>query len=49
MVSNIRLGIDDIIRTLLMYFVVFMETPNVEYPRNHSEMCLLNIDDTIDP
>jgi hypothetical protein len=46
---TIRLGIDDIIRTISTYFVVLSETPNAKYTRNRSEMHLKNIADTIDP
>jgi hypothetical protein len=49
MQRKIRLGIDDIIRTLSTYFVVFSETTNAKYTRNRSEIHLNNIDDTIDP
>jgi len=44
-----RLGIDDIIRIISTYFVVFPETPNANYSRNHSEIHMKNIDDTIEP
>jgi hypothetical protein len=46
---QVRLGIDDVIRTISMYFVVFSETTNAKYGRNHNEMYMKNIDDTIDP
>jgi hypothetical protein len=46
---EIRLGIDDIIRTIPTYFVVFSDTPNAKFTRNHSEIRMKNIDDTIDP
>jgi hypothetical protein len=32
--SRLRLGIDDIIRTISTYFVVFLETPNAKCTRN---------------
>jgi hypothetical protein len=54
--ETIRLGIDDIIRTISIYirtdytyFVVVSEIPNAKCTRNPSEMRLKNIDDTIDP
>jgi hypothetical protein len=49
MICGLRLGIDDIIRTIPTYFVVLSETPNAKYARNRSEIHLKNIDDTIDP
>jgi hypothetical protein len=37
---TIRLGIDDIIRTISTYFGVVSETPNAKCTRNNSEMRL---------
>jgi hypothetical protein len=48
-ITSVRLGIDDIIRTILTYFVVFSEISNAKYARNHSEMHMKNIGDAIDP
>jgi hypothetical protein len=47
---GVRLGIDDIIRTISTYFpfVVLSETLNAKYTRNRCEIRLQNVDDTID-
>jgi hypothetical protein len=37
---RLRLGINDIIRTISIHFVVFSETPNAKYTRKRSEMRL---------
>jgi hypothetical protein len=39
-VAPLRQGIDDIIRTISTYFVVFSETPNAKYVQNHGEIHL---------